>query len=173
MNKLIYFPLNVMAAVLIFAASISLAIARDRTNTDLAKSLVGTWRIVSDVAVDRDTKEVSYPYGKHPGGYLQYSPGGHMMAVLSDGDMKKAKPPFSDAEKLGFYNTLAAYCGTYTIEGNTVTHHVVAAYRPDWVGSGQVRHVELHGKTLTIRSASISAATGKRIASTLTWEREE
>ena len=27
-----------------------------------------------------------------------------------------------------------AYAGKYTVEGNKVTHHVEASWRPDWIG---------------------------------------
>jgi hypothetical protein len=164
-----------LLALLIFVSAIaSDAVAQDKSKTDLAKSVVGTWRIVRYTALDLVTKEVSYPQGKHPIGFLQYSPGGHLVVFQSSGEISKAKPPFSDADKVAFYNGLVAYCGTYTVQGTTVTHHVVAAYRPDWVGGDQVRHVELQGNRLTIKTAPIIlAATGKRVVATLTWERAE
>jgi len=174
MSKWIYSPVSILAAVLVFTAYVSPTIAQDRSKTDLAKSVVGTWRIVSYTALDLATKDVSYPQGQHPIGYLQYSPNGHMAGFMSDGEMSKANPPFTDADKVTFYNALVAYCGTYTVQGSTVTHHVIAAYRPDWVGSDQVRHVQLHGNTLTIKTAPvILAATGKKVVATLIWEREQ
>jgi hypothetical protein len=59
---------------------------------------------------------------------------------------------------------IGAYAGTYSVDGNKVTHHIVAGYRPDWVGGDQIRFVELSGDKL---------ATGKQIVSTLTFERIE
>jgi len=44
----------------------------------------------------------------------------------------------------GFAN--GAYAGTYTVDGNEVTHRVVAAYRRDRVGRDQIRFVELSGR---------------------------
>ena len=174
MNNLASSLANILAAAFIFTAALSPAVAREPPKADLAKSLVGTWRLVSYTALDQITKDVSYPQGKRPIGYLQYSPGGHLVVFQSSGEISSAHPPFTDAQKVAFYDALVAYCGTYTIQGNTVTHHVIAAYRPDWVGSGQVRHVELHGNSLTIRTAPlILAATGRKVVVTLNWEREE
>ncbi len=170
-----YSPLNILVTVLITgAAAINPAIAQDKPNNNLAKSLVGTLRIASYTALDLITKDASHPQGKHPIGYLQYSPGGHMVVFQSSGEISNAKPPFTDANKIAFYDAFVAYRGTYTVQGNTVIHHVVAACRPDWIGSGQIRHAELHGNTLTIKTAAlILAATGKKVVVTLTWEREE
>jgi hypothetical protein len=67
-----------------------------------------------------------------------------------------------------------AYAGTYSVDGNKVTHHVVASWRPDWIGSDQVRYIEINGKNLTIKTAPVTfSQTGKQIVSTLTFERME
>ena len=142
---------------------------------DMSKLLVGTWRIASFSVISLETNEVSRPFGENPTGYLQYSPGGHMVVFLSAGEMPKVSPPFSDADRAAMHSKIfGAYAGTYTVDGNKVTHHIVASYRPDWVGADQVRFVELSGDKLTIKTAPIvSSRTGKQIVSTLTFERAE
>ena len=142
---------------------------------DISKSLVGTWRVTSFSMVTLETNEGSRPYGENPIGYIQYSPGGHMVVFLSAGEMPKASPPFSDADKVAIYsNIFGAYAGPYSVDGNKVTHHIVAAWRPDWVGADQIRFVELSGDKLTIKTAPIvSSRTGRQIVSTLTFERVE
>ena len=48
-------------------------------SADMSKLLVGTWRIASCTAMSLETNEVSRPFGENPSGYLQYSPGGHIV----------------------------------------------------------------------------------------------
>ena len=142
---------------------------------DMSKLLVGTWRIASFSVMSLETNEVSRPFGEKPIGYLQYSPGGHIVVFLSAGEMPKVSPPFSDADRAAMHSKIfGAYAGTYTVDGNKVTHHIVASYRPDWVGADQVRFVELSGDKLTIKTAPlVGPTTGKQIVSTLTFERAE
>ena len=44
--------------------------------------VVGTWRVTSFSLSTLDTNEVSRPYGENPIGYIQYSPGGHMVVFF-------------------------------------------------------------------------------------------
>jgi hypothetical protein len=46
---------------------------------DISKSLVGTWRVTSYSRLTLETNEWSRPFGENVIGYLQYSPGGHMV----------------------------------------------------------------------------------------------
>ena len=142
---------------------------------DMSKLLVGTWRIASFSVMSLETNEVSRPFGENPSGYLQYSPGGDIVVFLSAGEMPKVSPPFSDADRAAMHSKIfGAYAGTYTVDGNKVTHHIVASYRPDWVGADQVRFVELSGDKLTIKTAPlVGPTTGQQIVSTLTFERVE
>jgi Lipocalin-like domain len=142
---------------------------------DIASSPVGTWRITDYSLVTLETNEVSNPY-PNPIGYLQYSPGGHMVVFLQKGNPEK--PPsaaFPDAYRADIHKGIfGAYAGTYTVEGNKITHHVVASWRPDWISGDQVRYAEITGNKLTIKTAPvIFSQTGKQIVSTLTFERIE
>jgi hypothetical protein len=56
---------------------------------DMSKLLVGTWRIASFSVMSLETNEVSRPFGEKPIGYLQYSPGGHIVVFLSADEMPK------------------------------------------------------------------------------------
>src|SRR5262249_1216854 len=51
-------------------------------------TVVGTWRVTSFSLLTLDTNEVSRPFGDNPIGYLQYSPGGHMVAFGQTGNPK-------------------------------------------------------------------------------------
>lgn len=164
-----------ISAFIMTAVAIIPALSQEKANSDLAHSIIGTWRVMSFSTLDVESSKLSYPYGEHPTGYIQYSPGGHMVNVMSAEQAVNAKPPFTDAAKIAIYNSLAsAYAATYTIQGNKVTHHVINGYRPDWVGGDQTRFLELKGSQLTIKTAPIlSLFTGKTVINTLTFVREE
>ena len=68
----------------------------------------------------------------------------------------------SSKERAEAFATMFAYAGRYTLEGDTVTHHVEAHSTQNWVGTDFVRQVTLEGNRLTIR-----APRGRK----LTWER--
>jgi hypothetical protein len=89
--------------------------------------------------------------------------------------MPKAIPPYGDADRVAIYSKILAACaGTYSVDGNKVTHHIVAASLPHRVGEDQIRFVELSGDKLTIKPAPFaSPRTGQQIVSTLTFERAE
>jgi hypothetical protein len=163
----------ILSAVFILAAAFP-ALAQNKVKSDLAHALVGTWRITGISALDLETKKVSYPYGEHPIGYIQYSPGGHMVTYMTSGDTGRAKPPYTDADRAAIHKgIIAGYAGTYSVQGNKITHHIIVAYRPDYVGD-QTRFVALTDNKLTITTAPIpSNLTGKPTVATLTFVRVE
>ena len=143
---------------------------------DVKQQLVGTWRVTSFSILTTETNETAHPYGENPIGYIQYSPGGHVVVFMQAGDPPKpATLPYTDPERAKIHaGMFGAYAGTYNVEGNKVTHHIVASWRPDWIGGDQVRYFELDGNTLTIKTAPlISNLTGKQSVATLTFERVE
>jgi Lipocalin-like domain len=56
-------------------------------------ALVGTWQLTSFSLTVVDTKETNRPYGDRPTGYLQFSPGGHMVMFLAAGELKPPGRP--------------------------------------------------------------------------------
>lgn len=111
-------------------------------------SFVGTWKLVS-LEVTQPDGTIHYPYGKNVVGYLIYTADGYMSAVIMDPDRRQSDPNFPretllaqtlpDLDRARAYNTYLSYCGTYTIDGSTVTHHVKAGLIPSWTGSEQPR----------------------------------
>ena len=139
-------------------------------------AIVGTWRITSFSVLTLETNEVTHPNGENPLGFIQYSPGGHMLVFLSSRNQKKpAGAAYTDAERADAHKSVfAAYAGRYTVEGNKVVHQVIGSWRPDWVGTDLVRFFEINGNKLSIKTApQIYSVTGKQIVSTLTFEKVE
>jgi hypothetical protein len=105
--------------------------------------LVGTWKFAGF--------EAHSPERKDPGptdGRLIYTADGHMSAgVLRDGK---------------FWG----YCARYTIDGDTITHHMILGNENTGEGAERKRRAKLDGNRLTLSVIQ----NGKPIAS-LTWER--
>jgi hypothetical protein len=141
-----------------------------------AQGIVGTWQITSFSLEYQDTKEVAHPINQ-PTGYLQYSPGGHMVTFIAAGDLPlPATPPiYTDAERAKIWNQIiGAYAGTYRIEGDKVIHHVLNAWLPTRIGTDQIRYFKIDGKHLAIKTAPItSGINGRQVVSTLAFERVE
>ena len=139
-------------------------------------SVVGTWQVTSCSVLMLVTNEALRPFGEHPIGYLQYSPGGHMVVFLSSDTPKRAAgTAYNDAERVDIYNgIIGAYAGTYSVEGNKVTHHIVASWFPEWIGGDQTRYAEIEGNRLTMKTAPMkSPLDGRDGVATLTFERVE
>lgn len=137
-------------------------------------ALVGTWQLTTFSLTVVETKETSRPYGDHPTGYIQYSPGGHMVMFLSGELRMPASGKYTDAERADIHRAIVAYAGTYAVEGNTVVYHVLTSWRPEWIGHDQVRYFETNGTNLTIKTTPVTfTQTGQTIVATLTLRRVE
>jgi hypothetical protein len=138
--------------------------------------IVGTWQVTSFALLELDTNKTSYPFGGNPGGYIQYSPGGHMVVFLQSGNPKRPTNfPYTDADRVDAHRSIfGAYAGRYTVEGNKVVHHIAASWRPEWNGTDQTRFFTIEGNKLTIKTAPQKAtvAAGETV-STLTFDRVE
>jgi len=131
---------------------------------------VGTWKLISWEITQNDGT-IYHPYGKDVVGYLIYTADGYMSAEIMDPDRQQSDPNFPleiaaaqtlpDADRARAYSTYLSYCGTYTVEGNTVTHHVKAGLIPSWTGSEQPRPFKFDQGCLIIGSGNQK----------LTWER--
>jgi hypothetical protein len=142
------------------------------------QSPVGVWKLVSYSTQDPDSGETFYPFGKGATGYIIYTAGGRMAALLqAEGRRKFSAGNRINApmeERAEAFSTSTAYMGTYTFEGNRVTHHVEAATNPDWVGSDQLRYPKIEGNQLTITTPPLpTRPDGKLRVSILVWERVE
>ena len=116
--------------------------------------LLGTWKLQSMIYEAIASGQRSSPFGDHPVGYLSYSPDGRMYAILAAEDRPKPRDSVpTDAEKVKLYESVLAYAGTYTVDGEKVIHHVDISWNQSWTGTDQVRFYKLDGNTLTITTA--------------------
>ena len=137
--------------------------------------LLGTWQIVSIEDTMKDgTVGPSAQFGPHPKGFLMYEPDGHMCATLVNSDRPawKDSAKATDAEKIAYYDSFIAYCGTFKLDSatSTVTHFPSVAWTPAYVGSTQPRPFKLEGNHLiiTVTQGMSDPAVAKRV---LVWEK--
>jgi hypothetical protein len=116
-------------------------------------------------------------WGSYPLGFLSYTPGGRMSAVLAAaGRTVRAASAgeASAAEQAELFRSSFGYAGTYTLTGDGVVHHVEVASDPTWIGQDQVRTIRLEGNRLLVTAPPIrTPAAPNPQAMVLTWERIE
>lgn len=137
--------------------------------------LVGSWRLRLWVSIAQDGSE-SLPMGDAPDGLLVYSPDGTVVGIMGRGD----RPRFasddvtggSAAEQAAAFASFIAYGGRYTIDGETVSHHVETSLFPNWIGTVQRRRwsVDDESRRLTLTSPPLALGGATR-TQRLTWER--
>ena len=138
--------------------------------------LVGTWRLVSIEDTVAGKPQPAVDLGAHPVGFLMYQSDGHMCATLTDGDRPAWKDPAmpTDAEKIAYYDTFVAYCGTFKLdsEKSVVYHYPSIAWSPSFVGSTQARPFRLEGDKLII-TVTENLGDPKMEKRVLVWQRAE
>jgi hypothetical protein len=166
--------MKVLLSGLLLAAC---ALAQSDSPAPTVAQLVGTWKLVSIEDTMSDGKvQPSAQFGPHPQGFLMYEPDGHMCATIANGDRPAWKDPAkpNDAEKIAYYDTFIAYCGTFKLDSaaSTVTHYPSVAWTPAYVGSTQPRPFRLEGNRLIITATRgfSDTAIKKRV---LVWERAQ
>ena len=134
--------------------------------------LLGTWRLQSLVYEAISTGQRSSPFGDRPDGYLGYSRDGRMYAILVAEDRPKSSAVLlTDEEKVKLLESMSAYAGTYTVDGEKVVHHVDTSWNGSWTGTDQVRFYKLDGDILTITTAPLTAFSRADVKVVLVWKK--
>jgi len=136
---------------------------------------LGTWALQSYTTEDLATGEKTQLLGAHPSGYLSYGPDCRMSAILiKEGRKAPDSLVQTDAQRVELYNGLIAYAGTYSIEGDKVSHHIDASWNQSWTGTTQVRQFRIDGDSLYIRTLPAkNPMTGKESSAVLIWNKVE
>jgi hypothetical protein len=135
--------------------------------------VLGTWELKSFVREVTATGERIHQYGERPSGYLSYSADGRMYAIVaSDNRIRPRDANPADEERIKLHQTMSAYAGTYTLEGEKVTHHVDVSWHEAWTGTDIVRFYKLEGNILTITTAPYKSTSDGREGRTIAvWEK--
>jgi hypothetical protein len=139
---------------------------------DAAKQLAGTWKVVS-LITKFDGGDAVEPFGPNPNGRLVLTHEGQWIIILTAANRGPAK---NFEEKAALLDSMLAYSGKYTIEGNRMTIQVDMSWNEIYSGANQnqIRFFNIEGDILTIRSPEIVSAVrpGQKAVATLTVERE-
>lgn len=144
--------------------------------------LLGTWTLVSAIARSSDGISNSEVYGTNPAGYITYTAEGRMMVMFARSDRQLLSQnigsPLSDeirsipaSELAEAFTTFNAYAGRYTLEGNTVTHHLEVASIPNRVGTDLVRTFTIVDGNRVILKTTPVVRDGVSQVFELVWER--
>ncbi len=139
-------------------------------------SFLGTWRLRAAHAETTSGLAPS-PLGEHVMGQIIYDGAGYMSAQLMAADrphFSSKLPNATPAEEFKqAFLSFTSYYGTYQVDAaaSTVTHTVIGASAPSWVGSEQLRYFTFNGATLTLRTPPIRGRDGEKLVQVLVWER--
>lgn len=119
-------------------------------------TLNGTWHLVS-WEIETDGR-LTHPFGTDATGLLHYTDDGGMAACIaragranwSTGTPRNAP----QSERLAAFESFFHYAGTWEMSERdgqpVVTHSVTHSLNPDFVGTQQIRMVDLQGDALTL-----------------------
>ena len=139
---------------------------------DASHQIVGTWKVVSLVTKFEGGDTVEF-FGSNPKGRLVLTPDHYLTIILTRANRSQAKSP---DEKAALLDSMLAYSGKYTIEGDRITTHVDMSWNEIYTGplQNQTRFFSLDGDKLIIRTGQIPSALrpGQKAEGILTLERE-
>ncbi len=128
-----------------------------------ATALLGSWRMLSWTGTFVDGGGSFDALGPDPIGYIAYHADGRMMATVFARHRVGVDGAPSATDKVALYDSMLAYVARYTLEGDTVTHHVEGAWNPTWEVALS-RPFKLDGDRLVISGApSTDPATGREV----------
>jgi hypothetical protein len=137
------------------------------------KSLVGTWKLTGwTVRVVGETQDKE-PFGPNPKGRLVMTPDGYWTVIITGTNRHAAR---TAEEKVALFDSVLAYSGKYTIEGDKITIRVDMSGNEVFTGPNQIqtRFFKIDGQQLIVRTPEINSAAlpGKKIIGTNIFERE-
>jgi hypothetical protein len=142
------------------------------TTNPIRERILGTWKLVS-VVREEPSGATTDQFGPNPAGFINYAPDGRMMVVNVRSDRQKPAGPVPTPEEAqALFNSVLAYGGAYTIDGNEITHHVDISWNETWTGTDQTRVFRFEGERLKLSTRpSPDPRTGAMSVRTMTWEK--
>lgn len=137
-------------------------------------TLIGRWDIQAWEQLYDDGRR-QLPMGESLTGFIRYTEDGDMMCMIAKTD----RPAFTTggqwdadaAEKAQAYESILSYAGTFSLEGDQVTHHVDISLFPNWKGGAQKRRLELRNDGTLAIKARLEEGTPQARTAQLLWRR--
>ena len=159
-----------MKLILALAVATSGVFRPESSCADDATQLTGTWKLVSWLT-RFDGGDTVEPLGPNPKGRLVLTPDSHWIIILTGANRKPAN---TVEEKAALLDSLLAYSGKYTVEGDQITTHVDMSSNEIRANQDETRFFRIEGNMLTLRTPEIVSAVrpGQKAVGTITFERE-
>jgi hypothetical protein len=140
------------------------------------QGLAGRWKLIAAEDVRADGSVARRPWGDHPVGTIVVEGGSCYLQIMSSDvpAFEKGETPIGDQMKARLLSSYIAYSGPCVIDEakGSVTLKVEAAWRPDYIGTEQVRHFRFEEGRLLFGPAPGSIRMGEeRWTRRLTLER--
>lgn len=156
------------ASILCFA----LAIPAGNAAAESAKSLVGTWTLVSEMATDASGKKEA-AFGSNPKGQVIFASNGHYDLIITRADLPKFaannRAKGTAEENKAVVAGSITHFGKYSVDAKdkSFTFHVESATYPNWNGTDQKRSFSISGNNLKWITPNASAGGSAE----LVWKR--
>jgi hypothetical protein len=147
-----------------------------------ANPLLGTWHLVRWDITYGDGRAPSLPYGEQATGMIMYTTDGHMNACIARGGRRplssESVRSAPESERLAAFESYFQYAGPYRIrtEGGRqqVVHTVTHALNPNFVGTQQVRNMDITEDMLQLTLSASDTVPGTGVARhhRLVWSRQ-
>lgn len=166
---------NMMAKVLFLSVLVSLFGLGPRSvwAQESTKALLGAWKLTGWTVRMVGETEDKEPFGPNPKGRLVLTPDGYWSVIITGANRHPAR---TAEEKVALFDSVLAYSGKYTIEGDKITIQVDMSGNESFTGANQIqtRFFKLDGEKLIVRTPEISssAVPGKKLVGTNVFERE-
>jgi hypothetical protein len=138
-----------------------------------ATGLLGTWALIATEWRRADGRHAN-PFGEGATGILIYDAAGYMSAQIMRSDRPSVDPAQAgiDSAMASATPGYVAYFGAFVVDeaSGVVTHRVIGAAHPAWVGREFARRYSIEGDVLTLRDDLI-AADGVAVDAATTWRR--
>lgn len=108
------------------------------------EDMLGAW-MLDEWFVENDDGSRTAPFGRDAKGVIMYTEDGYMTAIVRTAErfLPAAQP--DDSQKAEAYATYFNYAGTWSVDGDTVTHRIEHSLDPNLVGAEMTRAVDHKG----------------------------
>jgi len=138
-----------------------------------ARSLIGTWKLVSISRRDVATGVETDAWGLGAYGYITYGADGRMMTlIVRGGRVAPSGRTASPDEGAALFASMMSYGGTYRLSGDRVIHAIDIAWNESWKGTTQERFIVRDGDRVRLSTPpSPDPVDGVMSVRTITWEK--
>lgn len=164
-----------LAAIPASLLLVSLALSAGDAIAQSAKSLVGSWTIVSSDTIDASGKKTA-TFGPNPRGTLIFTADGRYSLLIAQASLPKfaanSRVKGTADENKAVVSGSIAHIGKYTVDekDKSFTFQVESSTYPNWDGTAQKRTFTVAGNELKYTNPVASSGTG---SANLVWKRSK